>query len=257
MGSATGSFVQLFLMRSVVGAGEAGGVPAATSLLADLYPPAKRAGAFSIFYMGTPLGFVISFLVGGWIVTHYGWREVLLLAGLPGIALAVALRFLIKEPARTILPGGADQGPSLPRTFSFIFGKRSLRHLLFTPALTSAGSAGLVGFAASFFVRLHGLNLAQVGLILATFYGAIGSIAGGWFVDRLVVRDPRWPTWWCALAYLTAAPAAALLLLSPSLIGAIIGLTVVSLATNSTYGTNCRGLAIARHRVGRSWRPMR
>ena len=240
LGAGASSFGQLFLMRSVVGVGEAGGIPAATSLLADLYPPSRRASVFSIFYIGTPLGLVIAFFVGGWFATHFGWRGVLLLAGLPGMMLAVALRFLIKEPVRTIAPGTADQALSLSATLAFILGKRSLRHLLISPVVTSAGSAGLIGFAASFFVRIHGLDLAQAGLVLGTFYGIvgmIGSFGGGWLVDRLVVRDPRWPTWWCALAYVIAAPAAALMLLSPSLIGAIAGLSIVALVTNATYGT--------------------
>jgi MFS family permease len=75
LGASASSFGQLFLMRSVVGVGEAGGIPAATSLLADLYPASRRASVFSIFYIGTPLGLVIAFFVGGWVATHFGWAH--------------------------------------------------------------------------------------------------------------------------------------------------------------------------------------
>ena len=44
-----GSFVQLFLARVGVGIGEAGSAPASHSLIADLFPPERRAGALHYY----------------------------------------------------------------------------------------------------------------------------------------------------------------------------------------------------------------
>ena len=50
------SFVQLFILRMMVGVGEAGFMPPTSSLLADHYPSTKRASALSIVMLGSPLG---------------------------------------------------------------------------------------------------------------------------------------------------------------------------------------------------------
>ena len=240
LGAAVASFVQLLITRSIVGAGEAAGGPAMGSMLADQYPPAKRSSALSIYYLGAPLGSILAFLIGGWVAAHYGWRLVLLLASLPGVAVAILIRLLVTEPQRRRDAGGAVQeAPPFRIAVGFIWSQRSLRHALFTPVLTSAASTGILTFAGSYFVRLHGLGVAGVGLLLAVFYGvvgAIGAVAGGHIVDRLITRDPRWAAWWCGGANLLAAAAAALMTLSPGLPCAVAGMALLALCINSTYG---------------------
>src|SRR5579872_6830251 len=48
----TRNFWQMFAARLGVGAGEAACAPAATSLIGDLFPPAQRARAMSVFMLG-------------------------------------------------------------------------------------------------------------------------------------------------------------------------------------------------------------
>ena len=231
LGAAVATFAQLLITRSIVGAGEAAGGPAMGSMLADQYPPAKRSSALSIYYLGAPLGSLLAFLIGGWVAAHYGWRSVLLLAGLPGVAVAILIRLFVTEPQRQRDAGGAVQeAPPFRIAVGFIWSQRSLRHALFTPVLTSAASTGILTFAGSYFVRLHGLGVARVGLLLAVFYGVVGAagaVAGGHIVDRLITRDPRWAAWWCGGANLLAAPAAAFMTLSPGLPCAVAGMALL------------------------------
>ena len=56
----TRTYWQLFVARLGVGAGEAACAPAATSLIGDLFPPARRARAMSVFMMGLPIGIALS-----------------------------------------------------------------------------------------------------------------------------------------------------------------------------------------------------
>jgi len=92
-------FWQLFAARMGVGIGEASCAPAASSLIGDLYRPNERARAMSIFMLGLPVGVSLSYLVGGYIAQHYGWRAVFYIAGLPGLILAIAA-FFLPEPVR-------------------------------------------------------------------------------------------------------------------------------------------------------------
>jgi predicted MFS family arabinose efflux permease len=241
LAAVTGSFIQILLARSIVGAGEAGGTPSMGSILADLYPPERRAQAMAIFYAGNPLGAILAFLVGGTIAAHYGWRATFLAAGIPGLILAALLLLFVREPVRRADSGVADgeAAPTLGETLRFVGGQRALRHILFTPVLTSAASAGIFSFAASFFLRSHGLTLPQVGLLLAVFYGtlgAIGTVVCGRLVDRLARRDERWRAWFCAIANANAAIAVPIMTLSPGFPLAVLGLGLYAVATTATYG---------------------
>src|SRR3546814_11733603 len=91
-----------------VGAGEAGAVPPAQSLIADYYPPKERAGALGFYMMSSMAGHIIGMVVGGWAAPYYGWRAAFLLAGLPGFLLALPTKFLLPQPR---LPGGCARTP--------------------------------------------------------------------------------------------------------------------------------------------------
>ncbi len=108
-GMATG-FVSLFLARIGVGVGEAGGAPPSQSLVSDYFPPDKRGYAMGILYLYIPLGFLVGFLIGGWINEFFGWRKAFFVVGIPGVILAVILRLTLREPPR----GHALSGFSRP-----------------------------------------------------------------------------------------------------------------------------------------------
>ena len=81
------SFTQLFLARIGVGIGEAGCSPAAHSMIADSFPPERRASAFGIYSLGIPIGAAFGVFAGGWINEWFGWRT----AGLGDASLRCAL----------------------------------------------------------------------------------------------------------------------------------------------------------------------
>src|SRR3569623_1600933 len=58
---------QLFLYRLGVGVGEAGGVAPSYALIADYFPPRRRARALAIFSLGIPIGLSAGTLMGAYI----------------------------------------------------------------------------------------------------------------------------------------------------------------------------------------------
>ncbi|MBO6635768.1 MAG: MFS transporter, partial [Parvibaculum sp.] len=94
------SFAQLALARIGVGIGEAGSSPPSHSMISDMFPPEKRAGAMGIYSLGINIGILIGFLVGGWVSQWYGWRAAFFVVGGPGIIIALLVRFTLKEPSR-------------------------------------------------------------------------------------------------------------------------------------------------------------
>ncbi|MDB5497579.1 MAG: transporter [Phenylobacterium sp.] len=95
-----GSFATLAACRFGVGIGEAGLSPPAHSLISDYYEPKKRASALSVYSFGIPLGAMIGAVAGGLIANTFGWRVAFMVVGLPGVAVAIALKLLVKEPPR-------------------------------------------------------------------------------------------------------------------------------------------------------------
>src|SRR3546814_10648980 len=79
------SFWQLVLARIGVGAGEAGALPTAQSLIATYFPPEKRAGAMGVFVLSAALGYAGGLIVGGYVAQHYGWRNAFILVGVASL----------------------------------------------------------------------------------------------------------------------------------------------------------------------------
>lgn len=238
--AATGSFVQLLITRLLVGAGEAGGGPAMLSMISDLYPPHKRASAVATYYAGTPIGGMLILFAGGWIASEYGWRAAFVIAGLPGIVLAIIL-LTLKEPQRQGAAAGPEPTLAVPfrAALAYIWSQRSARHLLATATVTTAATAGLFSFTISYFVRLQGLSLANAGMMMALGYGVMGLLStsfSGRIVDHLARRDERWRTWFCAVCCVLSAPAIALMIMGPSVLVAGLGLGLWALFSVATYG---------------------
>src|SRR5713226_4827440 len=81
----THNFVQLFIVRSVLGIGEAGYAPASLSLLGDYFSKAKRGRILSYWSAGTLLGAAIGFTLGGLVANAFGWRYAFFFVGIPGL----------------------------------------------------------------------------------------------------------------------------------------------------------------------------
>src|SRR5262249_31772995 len=94
------TFGQLALARIGVGVGEAACSPPAHSLLADYFPPERRATALAIYSMGIHVGVLGGFVIGGWMSQYFGWRSAFLVVGLPGLVLAAVVRLTVREPPR-------------------------------------------------------------------------------------------------------------------------------------------------------------
>ena len=100
------TFAIIFLTRCLVGVGEAAYGPVAPTVIADLYPVAKRGSKLAWFYAAIPVGSALGYIVGGQVAKLMGdWRWAFYVVVPPGIALGAWCLFM-KEPKR----GQADAG---------------------------------------------------------------------------------------------------------------------------------------------------
>ena len=68
------AFWQLALARVMVGVGEATISPSSHSIIADLYPPERRALPLGIYSLGGHVGMLIGFAMGGLLAETFGWQ---------------------------------------------------------------------------------------------------------------------------------------------------------------------------------------
>lgn len=186
------NFLQLLAARIGVGIGEAGSSPPSHSIIADLYPPEKRAGAMGIYSLGVVLGAALGTFIGGLVASAYGWRVAMFVVGLPGVLLAVIVWLFVVEPRRGLsdrnAPLAADPIPSLAQGFASILANRAALHLVMAVTLTSMIGYGLTAWGPSFMVRSLGLSVREISLYVALpagLAGALSAVLGGKLADRL------------------------------------------------------------------------
>ena len=199
-------FWSLFVLRLCVGIGEATCAPAASSLIGDLAPAEGRARAMSVFMLGLPLGLALSFFVSGAVAEEHGWRAAFLVAGLPGLALAVAALFIL-DPVR----GSAEQHPTTAaEQLPFMVVARRVLALptmwwiILSGALHNFNMYALGTFVASFLKRYHSVTVGTAGAVSGLVYGcgALGLFAAGWLGDWAFRHGPagRLHVAWVGLA---------------------------------------------------------
>jgi MFS family permease len=235
------NFSQLLLARIAVGIGEAGCSPPAYSLLADYFRKEERTTAFSIYTMGIYGGVFVGYLVGAFVAHYHGWRAAFWVVGLPGVLLALVVKFTLREPPR----GHADAQPAqavappVRQILGQLSAKRTFRHLALAAALHAFVGYGVTGFHPSFLIRTHGFSVAEVGVVLAVVAavsGVGGTWFGGWLADRFtnLRRDVRWQLWVPGIATLINVPVALLAYTWPDR-NPVVGLLFVSLVFGVMY----------------------
>ncbi len=221
------NFWQLFACRLGVGIGEAGGVAPAYTLIADIFPPEKRARALALYSFGIPIGSASGIVFGGVIATLIDWRSAFFIVGALGLILAPVFRKFVRDP-RGDRPATAEP-VSLRTVIATLLTKPSFWLLSFGAACSSMMGYGLFFWLPSFFVRSFEISLLQASL----GYGAVlivAGIAGIWMggaiSDKLAARSKAYYALVPALAFIGTIPFYALGISAQSLVASLLLLIV-------------------------------
>jgi MFS family permease len=201
-------------VRACVGVGESAYSTITPSLIADYFPPHRRATALGVFQAAIPMGFALGFVIGGVLAHFFGWRAAFMIVGVPGLLTAV-LVWRLREPRRgasdlphhgaSALEGLAEGegeaargmaeagggGESVVRTAWRIV---KTRDWLVSTAGYTALTAALGAFATwAIVVLVRDKGMSQTGAnitlgVVTLLAGAAGTFGGGWLSDRLAAR---------------------------------------------------------------------
>ena len=212
---AAGSFWQLFMARVGVGVGEAGGSPPSHSIISDYFNREERSFAMSILAMGGPLGMLFGLIMGGFIAEYYGWRWAFVCAGVPGLALALLVKFSVREPVRGAMdevvqevePGQPSE--SMLEAFRHLWANKAYRYVNLAHMLGTFVGYGFTVWKPALYLRQFDLSQSEVGMIVgitSAVFGSLGLLSGGLVADRWAKKDPRGPALLGCIAVLLATP---------------------------------------------------
>jgi predicted MFS family arabinose efflux permease len=208
-----------------------------------------------VYALGIPAGSLIALTAGGVLSENFGWRAAFLIAGVPGLILALVAFLTLRDPrVRQTAAQAQAQAParSIGSSFAELRSNRVFWWLSLGSASMALVSYGQLAFFGSFFLRVHkpglavlsadlhqatGLTLGPVGLVgvglgvVIGLAGLIGAFLGGqlghWFSSKTpsalmwvpAIAAPLCVPFYVAAFLAPSAPSAFLLLFVPKLIG--------------------------------------
>ncbi len=193
----TGSFLLLVLARMAVAVTEAPAAPAALSLIADLYPPQRRAFAISFFTAAPTFAAIIALSLGAWMVDTWGWRTTFIVVGAPALLIGVMVLSFGHEPGRGRWDAAAQHARPLDlrSPLKALWSEKAVRYLILAGATATLGGTAFGMWNATFLVRSYGLALQHAGLLTGLVGGVsagLGVMFAGWLSDRTGSRGVHW-----------------------------------------------------------------
>ena len=123
-------------------------------MVADYYPKEQRPLAMSVLIAGSFAAALFALTGGAWIAQQYGWRMVFIVAGVPGLALALLMRITVPEPRRGAWdrPVVYAQVPLL-QILRGIFSSAAFRYLTLANGFAMFWFMGMTTWNISFLIR--------------------------------------------------------------------------------------------------------
>jgi len=184
-GLATG-FWMLAASRLLLGAGEGGGFPAATRVIAERFPVVERSTAMGVVNAGTAVGGVVAPPLIAAILTHGDWRWVFMACAAAGFAWTIGwsrVPDVGRAPARP-----EPAAPAAP--WSALLGYREVWGLVAAKFLTDAAWFFYISWLPKYLYDARGFDVKQVGYYAWLPFAAsgVGSVLGGWLSGWLIAR---------------------------------------------------------------------
>jgi MFS family permease len=207
------NYGMLFFARMGVGVGEAALSPAAYSIFADSFPPARLARAASIFSLGITIGSGLAFIIGGKVVemiagmqpvtlpvlgTLHPWQLTFFAVGLPGLFISALSLTILDPPRRGLLQNAQGQIETIV-PFAQVLGFMRARWRCYAAIFGGVALFAIVGYGTmawypAFLMRTFDMPVGQVGLRFGLIYlvfGTAGSLCAALLSERFSKRGYR------------------------------------------------------------------
>ncbi|HEX8916084.1 MAG TPA: MFS transporter [Humisphaera sp.] len=208
------SYHELLWARSMMGVSEAFYIPAALALITDHHAGRTRSRAVGLHQIAIYFG-VIAGGFGGYVADapHLGWRVAFDACGLFGMAYALPLALVLRDPAR---PAGVAAGaaaeprPSPVRSAVELLTNASFVLLVLYFTLPALAGWVVRDWMPAILKQQFGIGQGHAGVAATLYWQAaaiVGAIAGGWLADRWMRRTARGRIFVSALGMCMLVPA--------------------------------------------------
>ena len=168
-----------------------------------------------VFYLATPVGSALGYIVGGYLGHRYGWRAPFLISALPGLLLAFAV-LALREPVRGASDHVAD---SVERgTVLGLFRNPAFWTITLGAAMMTFAIGGLQVWMPTFLTRVRHVPLDRANVVfggMTVVAGTVATLFGGWLGDRLLRRTPAAHQLLSAVGMALSIPAIVFAIYSP------------------------------------------
>ena len=221
------NFAQIAIARMGVGIGEAGGSPPSHSIISDMYSKEERAGALGVYSMGIPLGIMAAYFITAVLMgsspEEVDWRRIFIFLGLTGIALAIVLRLVVREPVRGAMEFEEKVEiiqPPFVESLKILLKIPAWWAMCFGIAFGSFAAYATSAFHTKFLIALDPtFNIQKLVIILGIINGVAyvgGTYFGAKLADRWGKKDIRVYGWLPAVTILLCLPIGILSYWAPS-----------------------------------------
>jgi MFS family permease len=187
-----GSFATLLALRVLLGIGESVAFPCASKVLSHAVEVSRLGVANGVLSFGYLLGPAVGTLLGGYLMTVFGWRPVFMVFGAASLMwLWPWSRVHISPPANATSSSAGSQQPSFPQ----ILRRRELWGASLGHFASNYGYYFIVSWLPFYLVKSRGFSMGSMVAIAAWAYllNALSALAMGWLADRWI-RAGRSPT---------------------------------------------------------------
>jgi MFS family permease len=215
----SGGYRMLLGARALVGIGEASFGTVSPGLVADYFGKEQRGRVMALFFLATPVGSALGYVLGGQLGLHFGWQQAFFIVGLPGLLLAIPL-WRLPDPGRTADPVSPIFKRDIAAKFKEFSSNRTFVNATLSMTAMTFALGGLAQWVPSFLNRSFDLDVGRGNLLfgaITVLSGIVGTVAGGWLGDRLKQRTPAGQLYVTAAGFMLGAPLTAIAILSPSL----------------------------------------
>ena len=174
-GVATG-LLSLLIIRAMMGAAEGPVASTGVAVAVEASHPKRRGMNNGIFQcMISLMGNAVGPIIATQLLLVTDWRTVFLLVGIPGLIMAAAMYFLVREPADA--PAGA--APAQRASFGELFRHRNVPLAMLTLMCAMGGIFVMGAMMPSYLTDYLKLSIQDMGMVTSAigFGGALGQFA--------------------------------------------------------------------------------
>jgi len=259
----TTDFTTLMVCRAGVAMGEAVLTPAAISLIGDMFARKERSLPTSCYMATSNIMATGSFVLGAlvydlashqqWLPNLEPWRLTLMVVSVPGIVMSLVIALSVREPARMEdrprMEGlsATPEGAGVADVWRFLKGNAATFLPLFIgTGLISSLTLGVMSWAPTLLVRIHGLAASEASYVFGSFgmpASLLGTFTLPWLASRLHARGHGGAVVRVLMLCVAAPiPAIAYGMVAGVLWAMVLGLTIAMLFLPSITVMTCLGL---------------